>query len=103
MASEFVWDRTKAAVNAQKHGVTFEEAVSVFLDPLARIHDDPAHSANERREIIVGHSVRSRLVVVSFTERGESVRLISARQATPNERKDYEKGTRRSSGSRDGR
>jgi uncharacterized DUF497 family protein len=72
------------------HGVTFEEAATVFGDPLARIHDDPDHSETERREIIVGHSSRTRLLLIAFTERKSATRLISARETTPHERKDYE-------------
>jgi hypothetical protein len=86
----FEWDRRKARINSAKHGVSFEEAVTVFADPLARILDDPAHSAGEAREIIVGHSRRQRLLVVSFTERRDAVRIIGARRATRNERDDYQ-------------
>jgi uncharacterized DUF497 family protein len=81
----------KADANVAKHRVTFEEAVTVFMDPLARIHEDPDHSEDEAREIIVGHSIQQRLLLVSFIDRGETVRLISARLATKRERKDYEK------------
>jgi uncharacterized protein len=94
MAIEFVWDPKKAAANERKHRVAFQEAVTAFIDPLARIHDDPAHSSREHREIIVGHSLQDRLLVVSFTERGTTVRIVSARQATRHERKDYETGKR---------
>ena len=66
----FEWDAAKAAANLLQHGVSFEEAVTVFQDPLAKIHDDPDHSATERRDIIVGHSATSQLLVVSFTDRG---------------------------------
>lgn len=93
MAIRFVWDPEKAKANLRKHGVSFEEALTVFGDVLARIHGDPEHSQGERREIIVGHSSRGRLVLVSFTEREAMVRLISARRATRHERKDYETGT----------
>jgi len=84
------WDPAKAASNARRHGVDFWEASTVFADPLARIHDDEVHSIGEHRELIVGRSTRDRLLVVSFTERGRTVRIISARQATRRERKDYE-------------
>ena len=94
MAIQFVWHPKKAATNHLKHGVAFEEAATVFADPLARIHDDPQHSARERREVIVGHSTRQRLLLVSFTERGQTVRLISARRATRYERKEYEEFTK---------
>jgi len=86
----FEWDRRKARINSAKHGVSFEEAVTVFADPLARILDDPAHSAGEVREIIVGHSKHQRLLVVSFSERRDTVRIIGARRATRNERDDYQ-------------
>ena len=96
MPIRFVWDPKKAAENFQKHGIEFSEAVTVFADPLARIHDDPVHSVGEKREIIVGHSSSSQLLLVSFTERGRVVRLISVRRATRRERKDYEEFTRSS-------
>ena len=88
---EFEWDKAKAAANFKKHHVTFDEASTVFSDPLARIFDDPEHSAEERREIIAGHSIISRLLLVCFTERDANViRIFSAREATRNERQDYE-------------
>jgi uncharacterized protein len=73
-----------------KHGVTFQEACTLFGDSLARIHDDPDHSAGENREIIVGRSSGGALLLVCFVERTESVRLISARHATARERHDYQ-------------
>jgi len=94
MITRFTWDPTKAASNPRKHGVSFEEALTVFGDPLARIHDDPFHSDREGREIIVGHSTRGRLLLVHFTERPGVIRLISARRATRHERQDYEEATR---------
>ena len=90
MHVRFEWDRHKATINETKHGVSFEEAVPVFNDPLARIFDDPDHSRAEAREIIIGHSKEQRLLVVCFTERGNAVRIFSARKATRAERKDYE-------------
>ena len=88
---EFEWDKAKAAANFKKHKVTLDEASTVFSDPLARIFDDPEHSEEERREIIVGHSILSRLLLVCFTEREANViRIFSARQATRKERQDYE-------------
>lgn len=90
MGLEFEWHADKAASNERKHGITFEEAMTVFADPLAVIFDDEEHSADEPREIIVGHSARRRLLLVSFTVRGEAVRIISARRATRREHKDYE-------------
>jgi uncharacterized DUF497 family protein len=93
MSLEFGWDDQKAASNQQKHRVTFEESATVFADPLAAIFDDEAHSQEEHREIIIGHSARERLVVVSFTERAGVIRIISARRATKRERQDYEEAS----------
>jgi uncharacterized DUF497 family protein len=91
MALTFEWDPRKAASNRSKHGVGFDEALTVFADPLARIVDDPRHSHGEIRLTLLGISVRQRLLAVLFTERGEDrVRLISARRATRQERHDYE-------------
>ncbi len=91
MPYRFEWDRRKAASNIQKHGVSFDEASTVFDDPLAAILDDPLHSALEVRELIVGYSVTGRLLIVIFTERdGEVLRLISAREATRKEQYDHE-------------
>jgi hypothetical protein len=89
----FEWSASKARLNAEKHGVTFDEAATAFRDPLARIFDDPVHSSGEHRELLVGHSRRARLIVVSFAERGDRIRIISARNATKRERRDYEQGT----------
>ena len=94
MRPTFEWNSRKAASNLRRHGVSFEETSTVFSDPLARIFDDEDHSSRERREIIVGHSVRNRLLLVSFVERGDVIRIISARKATRNERKDYEEGVK---------
>ena len=88
---DFEWQFSKAEANVRQHDVDFLEASTVFADPLARIFDDPDHSADESREIIVGHSMGQRLLIVSFTERGR-VRIISARAATRRERHDYEQG-----------
>ena len=90
MALQFEWNGRKAKTNKAKHGVSFEEAITVFADPLARIFEDPAHSESERREIIIGHSDRQSLIVVSFAEADDIIRIISARKATRMERKDYE-------------
>lgn len=90
MDLEFEWDLQKAEENLKNHGVPFEEAVTVFRDPLARILDDPDHSQDEHHEIIVGHSDKQRLLLVSFVERSPRVRIISARRATRRERHDYE-------------
>ena len=86
----FEWDDNKARKNLDKHGVSFEEAQTVFVDPLAGIRDDPDHSFGEIREIIVGQSYRGRLLLVSFTQRGEAIRIINARAPTRHERKLYE-------------
>jgi uncharacterized DUF497 family protein len=94
MALQFEWDATKAAENLTNHRVSFQEALTVFADPLAKIIDDPDHSTDERREIIVGHSEQQRLVFVSFTERVPRIRIISARLATKRERQDYEQATK---------
>ena len=88
----FDWDQRKATSNVAKHGTSFEEASTVFQDPFARILDDPGHSSLERREIIVGHSAQAKLLVVSFTEREDVVRIITARPATKLERRDHEEG-----------
>ena len=90
MPLQFEWDARKAEANEAKHGVSFEEAITVFADSLARIFEDEEHSQSERREIIVGHSDQRNLILVSFVESGERVRLISARKVTRMERKDYE-------------
>ena len=90
MSPDFEWDEDKAASNQKKHGVTFEEAATVFADPLAAIFDDEVHSEEEQREIIIGHSAQNRLLLVSFTERAGAIRIISSRRATKKERRDYE-------------
>jgi uncharacterized protein len=87
---QFTWDPKKAATNLQKHGVSLDEAVSVFFDPLARIHDDPDHSVGEAREIITGLSAVERLLLVSFVERRETIRIINARVANARERQRHE-------------
>jgi len=87
----FEWDSRKAATNLRKHGVTFTDATSVFANPLARIFTDPDHSAREERELIVGYDYAGRLLIVSFTERGDNVRVISARRATAREIHAHEK------------
>lgn len=89
MALDFGWDLFKAKHNAVKHGVTFEEAATVFGDPLSLTIDDPAHSATESRFVTVGVSARRRLLVVVHADRGRRIRIISARRATPRERRTY--------------
>lgn len=86
----FEWHAPKAAANRAKHKVTFGEATTVFGDPLGRIVDDPRHSQEEQRFVLLGQSARRRLLVVLFTERGEAIHLISARKATRRERREYE-------------
>jgi uncharacterized protein len=88
----FEWDSAKAAWNERKHAVSFEEAASVFLDPLAMTYPDPDHSETEHREITVGQSTKHRLLFVSHTRRGDRTRIISARRATRKERKQHEEG-----------
>ena len=88
----FEWDEEKARANLEKHGVPFEEAKTIFDDPLYVDFYDPEHSADEHRYIIIGESRQGRLLMVSYTERGDVARLISSRAATPAERKDYEEG-----------
>lgn len=93
MELSFEWHNVKAAFNLSKHGVSFEEASTVFDDPLAAIFDDEDHSREEHREIIVGHSNQGRLLLVFFTEHAEScIRIFSARKATRKERKEYAEG-----------
>ena len=89
---KFEWYGAKASANRAKHKITFDEASTVFRDPLGRITDDPRHSEGEERFVLLGQSDRRRLLVVMFTERGEVIHLISARKATRRERKDYEEG-----------
>ena len=93
---KFAWDPQKASSNLRKHGISFDEAVTVFKDPLAYIFDDMEHSQDEHREIIIGMSKLRRMLLVCFVERQEDiVRLISARPATRIEINDYEENTRK--------
>jgi hypothetical protein len=89
---EFEWDPEKATSNAEKHGVEFVEATTVFGDPLELTIVDPDHSESEDRFISLGRSVTGAILVVSFTERESRIRIISARPATPRERRGYESG-----------
>ena len=89
-AMEMEWDPDKAIRNLAKHGVSFQEAATVFGDPLALTYYDPDHSEEEDRFITFGHSSDGRLLVVSHTDRGDKTRIISARRATRKERKAYE-------------
>jgi uncharacterized DUF497 family protein len=88
----FEWDVRKAIANLRKHGVDFEDAATVFRDPLAITYEDPDHSVAENREITVGCTMKGHLVFVSHCEREDRVRIISARPATRAERKQYEEG-----------
>jgi uncharacterized DUF497 family protein len=90
---DFEWDDAKAEVNERKHGVSFTEAMTVFADSLSLTGFDPDHSVDEDRYITMGLSVAGRLLLVSHADRGEKVRIISARKASRRERRDYEDGT----------
>jgi uncharacterized protein len=93
MSLSFEWDDGKATENLKKHGVSFAEASTVFADPLSRTIPDPLHSDVEDRFIVLGESASAHTLVVVHTHRGGKVRIISARKATPRERKDYERGS----------
>ena len=86
----FEWNRKKAASNFRKHKVSFDEAVTVFYDPLSATFNDPDHSIHEERFLTVGYSSRERLLMISYTENEAVVRIISARRATAKERKRHE-------------
>lgn len=90
MPLNFEWDEKKARTNATKHGVGFEEAATVFADPLSLTIHDPAHSQTEERFVLLGKSHTGKLLVVCHTERGDNLRIISARHANQRERKNYE-------------
>jgi uncharacterized DUF497 family protein len=88
---QFEWDKEKAASNFKKHNVSFEEAKTVFGDSLARIFDDEEHSFDEMRSGIIGHSMKNRLLIISFAEKeNDTIRIISARETTPTERRKHE-------------
>jgi len=89
---QFVWDPRKAAENLSRHGVPFHEAATVFDDPLALTYPDPDHSEDESRYLTFGISADGRLLVVAHTEGRDTIRIISSRRATRNERKIYEEG-----------
>jgi len=89
---QFEWDPNKAAINLRDHRVSFEEACTALEDDLSLTGDDPDHSVDEERQITFGVSIAGRLLVVSHTERGERIRIISARLATKPERRLYEEG-----------
>jgi len=90
MKSNFEWDEKKAKINIDKHGVSFEEATSVFQDESSLTRKDTTHSIDEERFIDIGLSSKGRILVVAYTERGNNIRIISSRKATPTERKAYE-------------
>jgi len=86
----FEWDFKKAKTNIEKHGVSFEEASTAFRDPLSLTIDDPLHSRDEERLVLIGMSYNNHLLVIVHTERDDNIRIISARKATKKERKYYE-------------
>ncbi|KKO19100.1 MAG: BrnT family toxin [Candidatus Brocadia sp.] len=92
MRPDFEWDKETAKANLKKHRVCFEEATTVFLDPFSMTIPDPDHSVEEQRFIDIGSSDKGRVLVVVYTERGSSMRIISCRKATPSERTLYEEG-----------
>lgn len=95
MPLSFEWDHKKAGSNARKHGVSFDEASTVFGDRLSLTIRDPAHSQEEDRFVTIGRSHRGKLLVVVHTERGDNLRIISARPASRSERKTYEENPKK--------
>ncbi len=87
---KFDWDADKAAINLQKHGVSFDEAASVFGDPFSLTTTDPLHSSTEDRFVDIGYSAQGRLLIVVYVERENRIRIISSRKATSAERQIYE-------------
>jgi uncharacterized DUF497 family protein len=87
---KFEWEPQKAKINLKKHGVSFAEASTAFEDVLSLTIDDPLHSSDEERLVLIGMSFKNRLTIVVHTERGDNIRIISARKATKKERKYYE-------------
>jgi len=87
---QFEWDRKKAATNYRKHKISFDEAVTVFYDPLSATFNDPEHSSWRRAVHYFGYSSTRRLLVVSYTERGDGIRVISARLANTKEKRRHE-------------
>ena len=94
----YEWNAAKAKTNIQKHGVSFDEAATVFLDPLALTFPDPHHTGGEEREITIGYTTGHRVVFVSHCPRADRVRIISARKATRRERRQYEEGIGKEAG-----
>jgi uncharacterized DUF497 family protein len=86
----FEWDPKKARLNLKRHGVSFDEASTAFRDHLSQTIEDPLHSENEDRFVLIGRSIQGRLLVIVHTDRGERIRIISARLATKKERLRYE-------------
>ena len=93
MGIDFEWDPNKAAQNLRKHSVSFEEAATVFQDDLSITVPDPDHSMEEERFITVGLSSQNRLLIVSHVERGDCIRIVSARELTPGEKRQYEEAS----------
>ena len=93
MTLQFEWDHRKAEANVSKHSVTFEEAATVFGDPLAQIANDLRHSAREERFVLLGLSRKQHLLAVMYTDRKNAIRIISARRATRGEQKTYEEAS----------
>lgn len=91
---KFEWDPKKATANLRKHAVSFEEAASVFNDLLATVYEDPDHSVREKRYLTIGTSSRGRLLHIAFADRGERIRIVTARKVTGRERKLYEEESR---------
>ncbi|MGH9509455.1 MAG: BrnT family toxin [Terriglobales bacterium] len=90
---EFEWDPDKARTNQRKHGVSFEEAATVFFDEAAAVEDDPGHSRHgENRSRMIGRADTGRVLVVAYCETGDVIRIISARKASRSEERNYEKG-----------
>jgi uncharacterized DUF497 family protein len=89
---QYEWNAAKATANLRKHGVSFEEASTVFGDPLSINLPDPSHPIEDDRFLVLGLSIKHRLLVVAYAERGDKTRIISARPATRRERRDYEEG-----------
>jgi uncharacterized protein len=87
----FEWDPKKARLNLKRHGISFDEASTAFRDPLSQTIEDPLHSENEERFVLIGQTIQGRILVIVHTDRGERIRIISARLATKKERLRYEK------------
>ena len=90
MAVQFAWDPRKARANERRHGVAFVEAITAFHDPLSITIDDPLHSLDEERFLLIGLSTENRLIVIAHRDDGEEIRIISARRASRRERRTYE-------------